>query len=257
MGDATESSLPEHARANRQLWDSTMSSWYGQRALAQWAAEPHWGIWAIPQTQLPVLPEDLAGKDLIDLGCGTAYIGAWAAKQGARPAGIDNSAKQLAVAQALQDKYGIHFPLIHGNAEDVPAPTGTFDVAISEHGASAWCDPYKWIPEAARLLRPGGQLVFMRNSTLLQLCSPETGPADTTLRQSQFGLNRIEQQNGAVIYQLPTGPMVRLLHKSGFILEDLIEVQTPEDATTDYDYAALPWAHLWPSEEVWKARRAG
>jgi hypothetical protein len=28
--------------------------------------------------------------------------------------------------------------------------------AISEYGASIWCDPYAWIPEAARMLRPAG-----------------------------------------------------------------------------------------------------
>jgi hypothetical protein len=35
--------------------------------------------------------------------------------------------------------------------------------------------PFKWIPEAARLLRPGGELVFLRNSTLSMLCMPDTG----------------------------------------------------------------------------------
>ncbi|WP_202872360.1 hypothetical protein [Kribbella soli] len=30
--------------------------------------------------------------------------------------------------------------------------------------ASSWCDPVLWIPEAARLLRPGGRLVFLRDS---------------------------------------------------------------------------------------------
>ena len=56
--------------------------------------------------------------------------------------------------------------LIEANAEDVPLPDASFDLAISEYGASIWCDPYKWIPEAARLLRPGGELIFLRNSTL-------------------------------------------------------------------------------------------
>ncbi len=35
---------------------------------------------------------------------------------------------------------------------------------VSEYGASIGCDPYTWIPEAARLLRPGGQLIFLVNS---------------------------------------------------------------------------------------------
>lgn len=254
MADRPEQ-LPEHVKRNRELWDSRHSSWFGQRARAQWSAEPHWGIWAIPQTELPVLPGDLGGRDLIDLGCGTAYVGAWAARRGANPVGIDNSAVQLETASMLQDEFDIHFPLLHGNAEQVPLPDESFDVAISEHGAAGWCDPHRWIPEAARLLRPGGELIFMRNSTLLTMCLPDDGPADTTLRTSQFGLCRLEGGDGAVNFQLPTGPMIRLLRDSGFVVEELIEVRPPEGAISDFGYASLSWSRRWPSAEVWKARQ--
>jgi SAM-dependent methyltransferase len=257
---ASVEDLPEHVRRNRQVWDDRHSEWFGARAREQWAAEPHWGLWAIPQTDLPVLPDDLAGKDLIELGCGTGYVSAWAARAGARPVGVDNSERQLATARAMQQEFGCEFPLIHGNAEDVDLPDASFDVAISEHGAIGWCDPYRWIPEAARLLRDGGELVFVRNSTLLTLCVPDQGPAGRTLLRPQFGLFRLEDEldgagGGAVNFHLPHGPMVRLLRESGFVLEDLIEVQAPEDATTDFDYVDYAWARDWPSAEVWKARR--
>ena len=36
-----------------------------------------------------------------------------------------------------------------------------FDLVISEYGASLWADPYAWVPECARVLRPGGRLVFL------------------------------------------------------------------------------------------------
>ena len=45
--------------------------------------EPTWGIWRVPDSELHVLPENLAGKDVIELGCGTAYIAAWLAPRGA------------------------------------------------------------------------------------------------------------------------------------------------------------------------------
>ena len=63
----------------------------------------------------------------------------------------------------LQAEFGIEFPLHLGNAEATPFPDASFDFAISEYGAAIWCDPYKWIPEAARLLRPGGRLHFLGN----------------------------------------------------------------------------------------------
>jgi SAM-dependent methyltransferase len=247
--------LSEHARRNRELWDSRLSAGFSDRAREQWSSSPYWGLWEIPGDKLPVFPADLGGRDLVELGCGTAYICAWAARLGARPVGVDNSERQLATARAMQEEFGQRFPLLHASAEAVPYPDDSFDVAISEHGASGWCDPYRWIPEAARLLRPGGELVFMRNSTLLTLCLLDDVPAGRTLLRDQFGLCRVEDDAGGVTFQLPTGPMIRLLRDSGFEVEDFIEVQAPERATSAFDYADPDWSRRWPSEEVWKARR--
>lgn len=250
MGD-----LPEHVRKNRDLWDTQRSVWLGAQAREQWAAEPRWGVWRVPQTDLPVFPADLAGNDLIELGCGTAYVCAWAARLGARPVGIDMSERQLATARAMQQEFGLEFPLVHANAEDVPYPDGSFDTVISEHGAIGWCDPYAWIPEAARLLRPGGELIFVRNSTLLTLCMNDNGPAGTTLRRDQRELCRLDGDDGAVNFQLPTGPMLRLLRDRGLEVEDIIEVYPPRDPTTTFDYVTPDWAYRWPSGEVWKSRK--
>ena len=65
-----------------------------------------------------MLPEDLEGKETIELGCGTGYVSAWLARRGARPTGTDNSEAQLATARELQERFGIEFPLPHGNARN-------------------------------------------------------------------------------------------------------------------------------------------
>jgi SAM-dependent methyltransferase len=251
MSDDT--ALPEHAARNRAVWDDQQSTWFRARAAQQWAAEPHWGIWATPESDLHVLP-DLTGKDVIDLGCGTAYIGAWVMRAGGRPVGIDNSAEQLATAEVLQQEFGLSFRLIHGNAENVPLPDNSFDVAISEYGASSWCDPTLWIPEAARLLRSGGQLIFIRNSTLLELCTaPDAEAANTHLSRPYATVARIDRSDGGTHFQLPTGPMIRLLRESGFLIDELTEVIAPADARSDFAYVSSDWASTWPSVELWKA----
>jgi SAM-dependent methyltransferase len=245
--------LSGHAARNRGLWDDTFSEWFGSRGAQQWAADPHWGIWETPETELHVLPE-LDGKDVIDLGCGTAYIGAWVMRAGGRPVGIDNSAEQLATAAALQREFGLEFPLIHGSAESVPLPDDSFDLAISEYGASSWCDPALWIPEAARLLRPGGQLVFLRNSTLLELCSASDAEAATDrLTRSYAAVARIDRTDGGTHFQFPTGPMIKLLRTSGFRIDELTEYVVPAGSTSHYDYVTPDWATTWPSLELWKA----
>src|SRR5207302_1288443 len=101
---------------------------------------------------------------------------------------------QLSAAQRFQREFGLEFPLVQADAEAVPLADGSFDVAISKYGASIWCDPYRWVPEAARLLRPGGDLVFFVNGTLLMLCAPDEDdqPAGDRLLRPYFGMHRFE-----------------------------------------------------------------
>jgi SAM-dependent methyltransferase len=249
--------LPEHVARNRRRWDARAEEYAapGERAWAR--DEPDWGIWSIPETQLGVLPAGLAGKDIIELGCGTAYVSAWLARRGARVVGIDNSAAQLATARRLQREHGLEFPLIHGNAEQVPYPDASFDLAISEYGACLWADPQRWVPEAARLLRPGGELIFLTNAALLMLCMPDEDDlaAGERLLRPAFGMGRMEWPGDeGVEFHLSHGDWIRLLGQNGFTVTGLIEVQAPKDATTRYPFVTADWAHRWPSEEIWKAR---
>ncbi len=171
--------LPEYGRRNRAQWDAWAPD-YASWAPRAWAAEdPSWGIFSVREADLHAFPDDVAGLDVVELGCGTAYVSAWLARRGARPVGIDNSPAQLETARRMQEQFGLAFPLHLGNAERTPFPDASFDLAISEYGASIWCDPYKWIPEAARLLRPGGRLIFLVNGTLLMLCTPVDATEDT------------------------------------------------------------------------------
>jgi SAM-dependent methyltransferase len=251
-------STPDYVLRNRGEWDRWAADYVatGER---NWAAdEPSWGIFDVPESEVSLLPAVLEGKDAIELGCGTGYVSAWLARRGARPTGIDNSEKQLETARRLQGEHGTDFPLIHGNAEEVPLPDESFDLAISEYGASIWCDPYRWIPEAARLLRPGGELVFLTNSVLLMLCTPED-PEEMVgerLLRPLFGMHRTDwPDDESVEFHLPHGEMLALLRETGFEVEELIEVRVPEDATTRYPYVDAEWARRWPCEEVWKARK--
>ncbi len=250
--------LPEHVRRNRAQWD-TWAAEYVEDGQRRWREEePSWGIWSVPDSAVGVLPQTVEGLDAIELGCGTAYVSAWLARRGALPVGIDNSEAQLRTAHALQRAHGVDFPLLHGNAEAVPLPDASFDLAISEYGASIWCDPYLWIPEAARLLRPGGQLIFLVNGVLAALTVPEEEDAavgDRLLRP-YFGLHRLEwPDDDSVEFHLPHGEMIALLRGSGLEVEELLEIQPPEGSTTRYTFMTLEWARRWPCEEVWKARK--
>jgi ubiquinone/menaquinone biosynthesis C-methylase UbiE len=250
---------PEHVQKNRVVWD-TWAAEYAAWAPQAWAGDtPTWGIFRVPEAELRALPESVAGLDVIELGCGTAYISAWLARRGAHPVGIDNSPAQLATARRMQQQFGLEFPLSLGNAENTEFPDASFDLVVSEYGASIWCDPYRWIPEAARLLRPGGNLVFLINSALLMVCTPidadANTPATECLERPYFGMHRIEWPDGSVNFYLTHGDWIRLLRLNGFEIDDLIEIQAPADASTTYPIVTAEWARKWPSEEIWKARK--
>ncbi len=213
----------------------------------------------MPESRLAVLP-DVAGLDALELGCGTAYWSAWLARRGALPTGLDLSERQLASARRFQSDFGLRFPLVHGTAESLPFADGRFDLVLSEYGASIWCDPYAWVPEAARVLRPGGWLVFLVNGALLMITTPDEdqiAPAGTELLRDYFGMHRFEWKSDASVeFHLAHGDWIRLLGANGLAVEALIEVQAPPGAPPSRHNTATPeWAHRWPSEEIWKARK--
>jgi SAM-dependent methyltransferase len=248
----------DHVLVNRSAWDGWAES-YAAAGHRNWsAAEPRWGIFGVAEAEAGLLPADLGGRDSIELGCGTGYVSAWLARRGARVAGLDNSAAQLATAARLQAEFGLRFPLVHGSAEQAPFADGRFDLAISEYGASIWCDPYVWIPEAARLLRTGGELIFLVNSVLLMLTLPDEDglPATERLRRPYFGMHRFDwPDDDSVEFHLGHGDMIRLLRGCGLEVADLIELRPAPGATASHALATLDWARRWPCEEVWKARK--
>jgi SAM-dependent methyltransferase len=246
------------AAKNAELWTKVNREHTDERAADNWALDTiHWGVWAIDEDELQVLG-DVAGLDVVELGCGTAYFSSWLAKRGARPVGVDVTSAQLDTARRMMRETGIEFPVVEADAAETGLPGESFDLALSEYGASIWVDPYRWIGEAARLLRPGGRLVFLRNSTLVILCMPEVdGPATESLQRPLFGLHRLEWPDGGVEFHLGHGEWIDVLRSSGLEVERLIELQAPPDAETHayYDYVTAEWARRWPAEEIWVARK--
>ena len=256
------SDLPDYAVVNRATWTKVNAEHTDARAHHNWAEEEiRWGVWRKPEDEVGALP-DVMGKDVIELGCGTAYFGAWLKRRGARRVvGVDVTPAQLETARRMDEEFGLGLELVEANAEAVPLEGASFDVVISEYGASIWCDPYKWIPEAGRLLRHGGDLVFLKTSPLAVLCSPDEGKVVERLVRPQRGLHRLEWagDDEGIEFQLPHGELLRVLHAAGFELLDLIELYAAEDAVDHAYYSTTPaeWAKKWPAEEIWRARKTG
>lgn len=253
---------PGHVEANRTTWDDDAPNWV-ERGRRSWIAAPHWGEMGVPEAQVQALP-DVTGKDLVELGCGTGYVSAWCLAAGAASAtGVDNSLGQLRSAQTLQQEFEQPFPLVWSNAEQLPFVDNSFDVAINEYGAGLWCDPHHWIPEAARVLRPGGSLMFLAWSTMMSMTAPdfEHERTSTALLRPQAGLHKVVfPDTDGVQFALSHGEWIALLTSNGFAVDRLIELYAPaadQGGPERYSYYDAEWARQWPPEEIWCATYQG
>ncbi|MFI5283156.1 MAG: class I SAM-dependent methyltransferase [Candidatus Dormibacterales bacterium] len=253
--------LPDYAVKNRAVWTAANAAYAGPRARDSWAKKDiHWGVFKVPEDEIHALP-DVHGLDVIELGCGTAYFGCWLKKRGAaRVVGIDITPAQLETARELNAEFRMGLEFIEANAEDVPLPDASFDLAFSEYGASIWCDPYLWIPEAVRLLRPGGELLFLQSSTLQMLCSPDESRVAERLIHPQKGMHRFDwtaEDELSTEFHISGSEMFRLLKSLGMDVVDFRELYAPDDAVDHsyYSYVPVAWAKKWPMEEIWRSRK--
>lgn len=252
---------PDYVEENRRTWNEDAPNWVAAGE-ASWASEvPTWGQWAIPDDEVGLLPADMTELTAIELGCGTGYVSRWMERRGASVVAIDVSEGQLATAKRLGEEHGSRIEWLHGNAETVPYPDGFFDFAVSEYGAALWCDPYAWIPEAVRLLRPGGRLSFLTNSPIVTTCFPLDGSeAGFKLVRPYFGQHMfdwtsVEIDPGGVEFNLAISDWFSLFRQHGLQVVDFLELQAPESATGTPFVVPADWAKSHPSEIVWKLRK--
>jgi len=255
--DPTERQLNAHEAYNQAAWDA-YSDEYQAKHGAQLAESGGlaWGTSQIPESEMRILG-DVTGQDVLELGCGAAQWSIALARAGARPVGIDLSERQLEHARRLVDAARVEVRLVHASAEAVPLPDASFDIVFCDHGAMTFADPYRTVPEAARLLRPGGLFAFSHGSAIADLVWPvgEEHMGDRLL-VDYFDLRTIED-DGEVTFQLPYGTWIRLFRSNGFIVEDLIEPRPAEGAVSSYrDPEDVAWARRWPAESIWRLRKA-
>ena len=134
-----------HEARNRASWDAYSDEYQANTAASWPTAAAGLGYLADPESELRILG-DVAGKDILEFGCGAAQWSIALAQAGARPVGLDLSARQLEHARRLMAEAGVDFPLIHGSAEAVPLPDASFDIVFCDHGAMTFADPYRTVP---------------------------------------------------------------------------------------------------------------
>jgi SAM-dependent methyltransferase len=241
--------MSDYEQHNREFWDVDAEAYQSIHGNTLSRAPLAWGVWRIPESEVAALG-DVRGRDLLELGCGAAQWSSALVEVGARPVGLDLSASQLQHAPKSVTR------LVQASATAAPFRDASFDVVFCDHGAMSFCDPALTVPEAARLLRPGGDLVFCSATPLHMVC--DDGKRVTRkLHQDYFGMRRFDWSGeGTIDFQLEHGEWIRLFRRHGFLIEDLIELRAPEGATTTYtEFVDETWARRWPAEQIWKVRK--
>jgi 2-polyprenyl-6-hydroxyphenyl methylase/3-demethylubiquinone-9 3-methyltransferase len=103
----------------------------------------------------------LAGKSVLDVGCGGGILAEAMAARGARVTGIDLSEKSLRVAELHRLESGAEVSYEHAMAEEFAAAhAAAFDVVTCMELLEHVPQPASMVAACARLVRPGGQVFF-------------------------------------------------------------------------------------------------
>ena len=211
---------------NRAHWDRVSAAYQRRHREVLARTEPAWGAWPVPEREVGAVGGP-RGRRLLEVGCG-----------GGDGAGLVR--------------------WVEGDAEALPLPDESFEVVISDHGALSFADPARALPEAARVLVPGGRLAFLVTSPWMEVClDTRRGVVGEQLRNDYFALGAAETAEEGW-FALGYGQMLRALVEAGLVVRDCVELRAPAGARTRFEsFPAPEWARRWPAEVVWVAQKPG
>jgi SAM-dependent methyltransferase len=253
----------ESERASRAWWDADAADYLDEHAADIGETAFVWCPENLREDDARLLgdPDDLRGRRVLEVGCGSAPCSRWLAGRGADPVGLDLSGAMLRHAAAANRRTGIEVPLVQAGAEHLPFADASFDLACSAFGAVPFvAEPGRVMREVARVLRPGGRFVFAVNHPVRWVFPDDPGPAGLTAAQSYFDRTPYLEVDAAgaatyVEHHRTLGDRVRDVVGAGLVLEDLVEPEWPEGHERIWGQWSPLRGRLLPGTAIFVTRR--
>jgi SAM-dependent methyltransferase len=223
----------ETRQANRRDWDAYADEYQATHGEFLGDVGFVWCPEGVDEAEAHVLG-DVAGRAVLEIGCGAAQCARWLTSQGARVVGLDVSHRQLQHGRRIDADTGLDVPTVCATATSLPFADGSFDIAFSAFGALQFVyDAGAAVAEVARVLRPGGRFAFSVTHPIRWSMPDDPSESGLVVTSSYWDRTPYVEQDpetGAVSYaehHRTVGDWVRLLAGHGFVLEDLVEPEWP------------------------------
>jgi len=251
----------QSARANRWWWDGEAPAYQAEHGAFLGDADLLWCPEGVREADARLLG-DVTGADVLEVGCGAAQGARWLVGAGARVTAFDVSAGQLQQSRRLDAATGVRVArLVQADAQRLPFRDATFDAVASAFGGLPFvADSAGTMREVARVLRPGGRLVFSVTHPVRWVFPDDPGPRGLTVQQSYFDRTPYVEvdAHGEPVYvehHRTLGDRVRELVAAGLVLDDLLEPEWPEGHAREWGQWSPLRGRLLPGSSIWVAHK--
>ena len=250
----------ESLRANRADWDAYADEYQSTHGEYLGDAGFLWGPEGTREDDLGALGP-VAGRDVLEIGCGAGQCSRWVLEHGGRSVGIDVSMRQLQHSRRIDEEHRVVVPVLCASAAALPFPEDSFDVVFSAFGALQFvADAAALVQGVARVLRPGGVFAFSITHPTRWMFPDDPDTPGLTASQSYWDRTpyvEVDDVTGGTRYvehHRTLGDWVHVLSRTGFVLTELHEPQWPPDHDRTWGGWSRTRGLLTPGTAIFVAR---